>query len=229
MDRYPFYTVLTHLKDFHGITMNPDDFETIAWHGWNHIGNKVTKLYKYTDTIENDCIDLPCNVENIEMVTSNVEDFVIPDNTSTNNYSNLSIETFIEGRKQNVSPLYLGGKMINFEKVDNTLYFKSMNGNVVNILYKGLIVDEEGLPSLNYKELEAITNYCAFIYLRKKGMITKDQSLIQMAQLIQVEWKRSCDDARSPIYLDQNFMNELQNVEASWDRKRFGKSYKVFK
>jgi hypothetical protein len=229
MERYPFYTALTHLKDFHGIAMNPDDFETIAWHGWNHIGNKVTKLYKFSGIIENGYIDLPCNVENIEMVTTNEEDFLKPDNISVDNYAAHAVETFIEGRKGSTSPLYIPGKMVKYEKVDNTLYFKNMNGQPVNILYKGLVADEDGLPSLNYKELEAIVNYCAFIYLRKKGMMTKDQSLLQMSQLVQTEWKRSCDDARSPIYLDQNFMNELQDVQGSWDRKRFGKSYKAFK
>lgn len=229
MERFPFYSALTYLKDFHGITMNPDDFETLAWHGWNHIGNKPTRLYKYTTTICNDIIDLPCNVEHIELVTSNIEDFLKPENISREDYSNLTVESFIQGRKRGSSAYYNSGKMIKYERVDNTLYFENMNDVIVTILYKGIEADEEGLPALNFKELEAVSNYCAFIYLRKKGMMTKDQVLLQMSQLIQADWKRSCDDARTPIYLDQNFLNELLDVQSSWDRKRFGKSYKALK
>lgn len=229
MTTYPFYSALTHLKDFHGIAMNPDDFESIAWHGWNHIGNKTTKFYKYTTEVVNDKIDLPCNVEQIELVTTNIEDFLKPENISREDYSMLTIESFIEGRKRYKSPYYMSGRIIEYEQVDNTLYFTNMNGVVVTILYKGLVADEDGLPSLNFKEMEAIANYCAFVHLRKKGMITKDQALIQMSQLIQADWKRSCDDARTPIYLSQNFINDLLDVKSSWDRKRFGKSYKAFK
>jgi len=227
---YPFYSALTHLRDFHGITMNPDDFETLAWHGWSHIGNKSTKLYKYTTEIDkNNKVDLPCNAESIELITANIEDFLKPENISREDYSNLTVESFIEGRKRHKSPYYLGGKMIKYERAGNTLYFDNMDGVIVTVLYKGIIADEDGLPFINFKEMEAIANYCAFIQLRKKGMMTKDQSLIQMSQLIQADWKRSCDDARTPIQVDQNFMDQLLDVEASWDRKRFGRSYKAMK
>lgn len=229
MERYAFYSALTYLKDFHGITMNPDDFETLAWHGWNHIGNKVMKFYKYTTTVVDDKIELPCNVEHVEMITTNIEDFLKPENISREDYSMLTIESFIEGRKRYKSPYYMSGRMIEYERVGNTLYFDNMDDVIVTILYKGLEADEEGLPTLNFKEMEAIADYCAFIYLRKKGMMTKDQTLLQMSQLIQAEWKRACDDARTPTYLDQNFLNDLLDVQASWDRKRFGKSYKALK
>lgn len=229
MEKYPFYTALTQIRDFHGITMNPDEFESIAWHAWLHIGNKNMQLYQYTYTIADNKLDLPCNVEQIELVTSNIEDFLKPENISREDYSNLTIESFIEGRKRFKSPYYIPGRMIEFERVDNTLYFVNMNDVIVTVLYKGIIADEEGLPTLNFKEVEAISNYCAFIYYRKKGSMTKDSSLLQLSQAIQAEWKRSCDDARTPIYLDQNFMNDLLDVQSSWDRKRFGKSYKAFK
>ena len=226
---YPFYTALTQLKDFHGITMNPDEFESLAWHAWNHIGNKNTKLYRYVTKIINGQVDLPCNVDIIESVNSTTEDFYKPENVTREDYSNLTLESYIEGRKTHQSPYYQRGALLNYELVDNVLYFPGLNATQVVILYKGIAVDDDGLPSLNFKELEAISNYCAFIQLRKKGMMTKDPTLIQMSQAMQTEWKRSCDDARTPIYLSQNFMNELLDVQASWDRKRFGKSFKALR
>lgn len=223
---YPFYTAITQLKDFHGITMNPDDFESLAWHAWNHIGNKMTKLYRYITDIVDGQVELPPNIDIIESVHSTTEDFYKPENVTREDYSALTVESYIEGRKSNQSPFYQKGTLLKYELSDNVLYFAGVTNIQVVIVYKGILVDDDGLPYLNFKELEAITNYCAFIYYRKKGMITKDAALIQMSQSLQAEWKRSCDDARTPITLTQNFMNELLDVQGSWDRKRFGKSFK---
>jgi len=47
---------------------------------------------------------------------------------------------------------------------------------VVNILYKGVVVDDTGLPLLNNKEMDAIAAFCVFADVRKKAIITKDQT-----------------------------------------------------
>jgi hypothetical protein len=44
------------------------------------------------------------------------------------------------------------------------------------VVYKGIIADDKGLPTINFKELEAISAYCAYAYTYKKAMVTKDQS-----------------------------------------------------
>jgi len=226
---YPFYTAITHLKDIYGITINPDEFESLAWHAWNHIGNKNTKLYRYITNIVDGKIDLPCNVDIIDSVHSTTEDFYKPENITREDYSALTVESYVESRKTNQSPFYQRGAFVKYELVGNTLYFPNDSTAQIVIVYKGIISDEDGLPLLNFKELDAITNYCAFIQLRKKGMITQNANLIQMSQSIQIEWKRTCDDARTPITLTQNFMDEMLDVQGSWDRKRFGKSFKPLK
>ena len=96
----------------------------------------------------------------------------------------------------------------------------------VTVVYKGVILDEEGLPSLNYKEVEAIANYCAYVTTNKKAMVTKDKGTFEIAQMLKQEWQRTCDDARTPLYLNQNEMNQLLDVQTSWDRKRFNISFK---
>ena len=55
------------------------------------------------------------------------------------------------------------------------LYFNEDFGEL-NVLYKGIVADEEGLPFLNFKELEAIACYCAYTYLFKKAMGTMDSN-----------------------------------------------------
>ena len=60
----------------------------------------------------------------------------------------------------------------------------------------------------------------------KAALVTKDASSMQMAQLLEQKWKSLCTQARIPEYLNQNDMDEILNVSSSWDRKRFGKSFK---
>jgi hypothetical protein len=49
---------------------------------------------------------------------------------------------------------------------------------------------------------------------------------MQLAQLLDVKWKNLCTQSRVPDYINQNEMDEILNVSTSWDRKRFGKSFK---
>jgi hypothetical protein len=49
---------------------------------------------------------------------------------------------------------------------------------------------------------------------------------MRLASYMEQEWKRLCTRARVPDYLNQNEMDEILNVSTSWDRKRFGKSFK---
>ena len=101
--------------------------------------------------------------------------------------------------------------------------------NIVNILYKGYVVDDDGLPLLNEKEIDAIAGFCAFANMRKKALMTRDQNSMQLAMYLEQNWKLLCTQARVPIYINQNDMDEILNVSTSWDRKRFGKSFKPIK
>jgi hypothetical protein len=56
--------------------------------------------------------------------------------------------------------------------------------------------------------------------------MTRDASTFQMAQVMELKWKSLCTQARVPDYLNQNELDEILNVSTSWDRKRFGKSFK---
>jgi hypothetical protein len=53
-----------------------------------------------------------------------------------------------------------------------------------------------------------------------------NSGIIQMSQLLEQKWKLMCTQARVPEYINQNEMDEILNVSSSWDRKRFGKSFK---
>ena len=82
------------------------------------------------------------------------------------------------------------------------------------------------MPYLNEKEVDAIAAFCAFADTRKKALMTRDGNLFSLAQALEMNWKMKCTQARIPDYFSQNDMDEILNVRSSWDRKRYGKSYK---
>jgi len=60
----------------------------------------------------------------------------------------------------------------------------------------------------------------------KKALQTRDSATLQLSQILEQKWKVLCTQARVPEYINQNEMDEILNVLTSWDRKRFGKSFK---
>lgn len=222
---YPFYASYNHLNDFYGIVLNEDEFETIALFAWMHIGNKRTKYYRYVgDTV--DCrLELPCNVDIIESVTGNFSDFAMTDNVRRESYGRQQVESYIESRKTEKNPLYQSGKLLDYHQEGNTLVF-GKNHNGITVLYKGVLADEQGLPSLNFKEVEALSVYCAYTYYYKKALITQNATAMQIAKDLQMTWNRKCTSARTPERLTQNEMDDILDVATSWDRKRYGVSYK---
>lgn len=218
-------------NQLYGLELEPTDFEELALVAWNLIGNKTVRLYRYYDKV--DCIDfsikLPCNCDIIEAVTYNHEDWNYSTNKTVNgDYNSQFTEQYIESRKLYSDPLYISGKYAKYERVGDRLYFDKDYGQVA-ILYKGVILDDDGLPQVNDKEALAIATYLAYVTKQKQGWITNNQNLLQEAQYMQQQWLKYCDSARVPSYLSQNDMDEILQAKSSWARKSFNKSYKPIK
>ncbi len=231
MKRYSFNTAYTQVRELYGIELNPDEFETLGIIAWDRIGNKETKLYKYLVTPDQDelggwYIDLPCNVDMIEAVTANYEDYQKTSNQFiSGNMQNGWIEGYIESRKYNVGSLYSSGKFVKYHQEGNKIILSDKFDDVY-ILYRGIIADDDGLPYLNSKELDAIASFVAYSTFYKQALMTRDSNTLQLAQMLEQKWKNLCSQARVSEYVNQNEMDEILNVATSWDRKRFGKSYK---
>lgn len=210
------------------LELNPESFEEIGLIAWRKIGNKNCKLYRYSTDINPTTlsVELPCNCDEIEAVTYGFEDWNYSTNKTVNgDYQSQFIEQYIEGRKLYSAPLYISGKYAKYELVGNTLYFDKAYGKV-NILYKGIVLDDDGLPYLNPKEVEAIACYCAITTKFKEGWKLNNQNLLQEAQLLEQKWLKLCDAARVPTYISQNDMNQILDAKACWGRKLYNKSYK---
>ena len=220
---------MTLMEQLYGITMQEDQFEEIALIAWQMIGNKETRTYRYSTHI-NDCnersIELPCNCDLIESVTTSWEDWRNVTNDTPNGDLNSGfVEQYIEHRKGFSDPLYQSGKLIKYERVGNTLYFDKAYRQI-NILYRGIELDDDGLPTLNDKEALAIATYCAYISKYKEGLMTNNPNIISIANTLKEQWLVQCDNARTPEYLNQNEMDQILEAKSNWNRKVHSKSWK---
>ena len=224
-----FYQAMYEANLLYGISFtNEDDFAEIALIGWDKIGNKNTFLQVYRATIDplTNSVELPCNCDLIEAVTYDGEDYneVTPYSSSGDGNSKL-IEEYIESRKHNTSSLYISGRYAKYQRKGNTLYFDTNYGNV-NILFHGILLDENELPELNSKEVSALATYVAYVQTFKEAISTNNQAKMQLSQILLQKWQQQCDNARTPEHITQNEMNQILEVKTSHNRKQHGKSYK---
>ena len=223
-----FNYIYTVANSLYGLELEPEQFEELGLTAWNLIGNKTVRLYNYSADVSCDdlSVQLPCNCDIIEAVTYNHEDWNYSTNKTVNgDYNSQFTEQYVEARKLYQAPLYISGKYAKYERVGDTLYFDKDYGKV-NILYKGIILDEDGLPQVNEKEALAIATYIAFATKQKQGWITNNQNIIQLAQYLYQQWLKYCDSARVPLSIDQNTMNQVLDAKSSWNRKVYNKAYK---
>lgn len=225
MNRNNFKSVYAQANILYGTVLDTTNFDDIALNGWELIGNRQTALYKYTTQTENKKIKLPCNVDFIEAVFGPYTDA-----QTSNSYSiypnvyNQWIEEYIESWKTNKNVFYDKGVLLKYRQEGEYLVF-DQDYSRVTILYHGVITDDEGLPYLTDKEVQALAAYCAYIDIYKKSLIQKDGNLFQLASAVKSDWLRLCNSARIPSHLSQNELNDVLDVKTRWDRKFYGKSY----
>lgn len=200
----------------------------IALIALNKIGLHNTRLYRYVVDVDcsNKQIELPCNCDVIESVNYFYEDWNRTTNDTPNgDFRSQFTESYIEGLKEYQDPLYQNGKYVKFERIGDTIIFDRAYGPI-QILYKGVEIDDEGLPYINEKQKDAIACYIAYIQKFKEGMRTHNPNIIQESQLLNQRWLQLCDAARVSEYITQNEMNEILDVKTSFNRKIYNKSYK---
>ncbi len=226
-----FHYALSLMETLYDISLEEDQFEEIALVAWGLIGNKRTRLYRYSVCVDScsEGIELPCNCDILEAVTTSFEEWNHTTHDTPNGDINSAfVESYIEHRKNFRNPLYMSGKLVHYERVGDKLYFDRPYGKI-NILYKGLEVDDEGLPQITDKEATAIATYCAYVVKFKEGLKTNNGNIVQMATALKNMWNLQCDQARSDHYMSQNEWDEVLDAKTSWNRKQFAKSLKLYK
>lgn len=228
-----FHYALSLLDTLYGINLPEEQFEEIALVGWSLIGNKRAKIYRYSTCLQpcQESMELPCNCDILEAVTADFEDFQHVDNDSPQErYGSFETEQYIERFKHFQEPLYAKGKFINYERVGNTLYInKHHGGGEIHILYRGLVLDDDGLPEITDKEALALATYCAWITKYKESLSTNNAQLANLATTLKQQWSIQCDQARTDYEWAQNNYDEVLDAKTCWDRKIHSRSYKLIR
>ena len=230
MNLQNFHYALTLAEMLYGTTVREDLGEEILLTGWNLIGNKRMQIYRYKVCID-ECekgVELPCNCDIIEAVTTNFQDWdYVTNDTPNGNIYTAFVENYIENRKAFRNPLYAKGKFINYERVGDMLYFDRPHGEI-NILYRGQILDEDGLPQITDSEARALATYLAYVIKYKEGIQTNNANLIALAEDLRTKWLTQVDQARADYYMSQNEWNQVLDARSSWTRKQYNRSYKMY-
>ena len=234
MQNFHYIAVLLH--QMYSIDMEDADLEELGLIAWEQIGNRNRKMYKYSTPINpvDNSITLPCNALDlngescVELVTSSYEDWnSVTNNTDYGDINTAFTEHYIEATKFYQGQYYLPGKVLKYEQVGNKLYF-THNYGIVNVLYKGILADEEGLPEITDKEALAIATFIAYTEKFKEGLKTNNGDMIKLSQILEGRWQKQCDQARVKP-LSQNDVDAILEASSSWDRKRYGMGYKPLK
>ena len=137
--QHPFYTAYTYLLDMFGVEISEDLFETMGYVAWTKIGNKQTRMYKTQLVPEKDLnygwyVDIPCNADIIESVTTNYEDY--QKTSSKSDYpgiNSLPTENFVEYMKFGTNDQYISGKLVKYRQLGDKLYLTEPY-TLINIL-----------------------------------------------------------------------------------------------
>ena len=183
MNNNSFKSVYSLAHSLYGISMDPDIFEDVALNGWQQIGNKNTKLHRYVTNTENGRIKLPCNVDIIEAVFLPTPDHNDMDSINSYNYYNMSVEYYNESMKKEPNPFYNRGHLVKY-RIEGDYLVLDKDYDNVTILYHGVITDDEGLPYLSDKEVQALAAYIAYFDIYKQSIMRKDGNLVNLANTI---------------------------------------------
>jgi hypothetical protein len=88
-------------------------------------------------------------------------------------------ESLIEAQKTMNNPLYINGRFVKYRREGDTLIINDDVNMPIQILYHGVILDDNSLPLINNKEVNAIAAYCAFVTFRKEYFSTLNKAIYE--------------------------------------------------
>lgn len=222
-------TAFSALNTFYGIEMKESDFEEIALNAWELIGNKHTELKEYIGNAEGGFLTLPCDCVDIESVSLPIIDAKLTDTLINGvNGESIATEIYSELKPSLDSPYYNEEKLVKYKKAGNRLQFDENYKNI-KVVYHGVIMDENDLPLINDKEMRAIAAYVAYARTYREGLMKKDGNIINLANSMKQDWWKACNAARVVHNISQNDMDAILDAKTTFDRKRYGVSFKPIK
>jgi hypothetical protein len=239
----PFLTAFTRLKQQYPVEMTQDDFIESAYYVWRTIGNIATNEERFFVTVPDDqIIELPDNCEFIQAVTQidDPKQFPTFDSGGPKDRHVPSVYTQSYTPTKNESLNASRGESVNYKTLGkNTIQITSPDliGRDLQITYKTMEVDEDGLPLLNDKEVAAIAAEVARQHLTAKmfSMVNTKSSGAQaqisttMLQFITQEAARLMTAAKIDEKINDDALDKMLDVQTNWDRKLYGKRWNPLK
>ncbi len=230
----PFLTTKVKAQQLYALDMNQDDFIEMAYDVWRSIGNIATRVNRYYAKVPNDfIIELPPQMEFIDSVSIINEQKIINsfDSSGAKDRNVFSYQERSNLPEINQSITKTPGKSVNYITMDNNS-IKITSADAIHrdimIVYKSLDLDEDGLPLLNDKEVEAISAEVAKRNLIRKGFqgaALKDKSFNVMLQYISNEAIRLMTAAKIAERITDDDIDKMLDVQTSWDRKQYNRRY----
>jgi hypothetical protein len=234
---YPKYL----MRELFDISITDANYIEKAYRIFREIGNIASCTHAITTPVSSkNIIELPCNCEFIESVSAGTlesdgshDDLVIfHDDKAVHKESQISLLTS-NTYSTNLSKSQLNppGEFVPYEvKVEGEYKYLSFSdtftGIDITVIYRGIMIDDDGNPLLTIKEATAIAFKCAYEISFKEAF--KGSPIAQNAlALVANEYGRKMQAAKLPEYLSQNFIDRMLSAKTRHDRKVFYSSYKT--
>ena len=235
------------LEEDFGIALNEDDFVEKSWPIYRNIGNISTATHVFDTVIPDDLILLlPCNCDQIDSVStfSNREGINNDLLIIQTDYSGISMTTAeynfmpdiidnLSLKRHNLSrtSMHPTGEFVSYtvENLNGSKILKfddKHKGVHIEVIYKGILMDNENNPLITLKTAQAISYKMAFMYTQKLAF-KGDPTAMKMLPYIKQESNVKMAAAGIPEYLTQNFFDQLLKAKTRHDRKVFNSSYKT--
>ncbi len=230
----PFFTGMAQLKQKWDIYVSTEDYLEIAYPIWRTLGNIATERQTISAEVPSDgIIQLPVSCEFVKSVTTT--DLINEDGTTNDPYdftnssagkvANTSPDKSVLSKTSNagISADYSPGHDVNWNLGDGVINITSpeMEGRTVRILYEFISTDDDGLPLLNDKELEAILFNVALV-LSERDLFRKVPGADKVVAYLKPEAVRTLVAAKIPEQISDAVLNKALDIQTSRGFKTHG-------
>lgn len=222
---------LATLHSTYGMTMNEFDYLDLAINELRDIKNFAITQYLAILTVDSEgFVDLPCNLHDIDaLVTVRMglktytdrEKYEMSDVTTDDYYSAVAIMDNVGHGYFGLTEGRVGEGFIPYSLVGKRLKVSpELAEEKVALAFTGVGVDPEGYPKITRKQANAIASAAAYSILFKRVMIG-DKNAAALLELQRQEKGRLKQAASIPEDISDNEINQVLDVQTSFNRKNY--------
>jgi len=225
----PFLNSFARAQKRYGLDMSKDDFVEEAYNVWREIGNQAPVLNRFFTKVPEDfIIELPPDCEFIEgvIIINEPQIYRTADSQGVKEYNKPA--TYVEAAtphlNQSLNTSY-NGKSVNYELAGkDAIHITSPDAlyRDLMVVYKSILVDEDGLPLLNDKEVAAIAAEVTRRDVMRKAF-SGIQGMPQALQFITQEADRLMAAAKVDEYINDDALDKMLDAKVTFDRKVYGR------